>query len=362
MSPSDEQVVTAPAPRSRSPASRAPSPSTWCPARTRPHVPGRLAAEVVPVDLPARRERRALGAAATPRPPSRSSAATAPSPSCCAGRRRRSTRTWPAGPSWWRAPAATPPGRAACSRCRPGGPRACAPASCPERCRRGQRARAVRRRAPAPSRPGSSCRRPLAVQRPGVCLSSGCARQRARSAAVERSVEPGEVQAATVDASCVDRPLLTSLIRAVRPVGPPGAPWHLLYFLPEPQGHVGVAADAGELVVGVAARARRCTSASPASARGASRTAAAGCCGRVEALGPDLRAAVARAASAAVGDRSAAQRLLDLLLDLGSSSSSSTWTSRLNRKPTDSSLMPSIIAANMSKPSRWYSTSGSRWE
>ena len=42
--------------------------------------------------------------------------------------------------------------------------------------------------------------------------------------------------------------------------------------------------------------------------------------------------------------------------------SSSTWTSRLNRKPTDSSLIPSIIALNMSKPSRWYSTSGSRWE
>ena len=40
---------------------------------------------------------------------------------------------------------------------------------------------------------------------------------------------------------------------------------------------------------------------------------------------------------------------------------SSTWTSRLNRKPTASSLMPSIIWANMSKPSRWYSTSGSRW-
>ena len=27
------------------------------------------------------------------------------------------------------------------------------------------------------------------------------------------------------------------LTRAVRPVGPPGAPWHCLYFLPEPQGH-----------------------------------------------------------------------------------------------------------------------------
>ena len=27
------------------------------------------------------------------------------------------------------------------------------------------------------------------------------------------------------------------LARAVRPVGPPGAPWHFLNFLPEPQGH-----------------------------------------------------------------------------------------------------------------------------
>ena len=27
------------------------------------------------------------------------------------------------------------------------------------------------------------------------------------------------------------------LARAVSPVGPPGAPWHFLYFLPEPQGH-----------------------------------------------------------------------------------------------------------------------------
>ena len=45
-----------------------------------------------------------------------------------------------------------------------------------------------------------------------------------------------------------------------------------------------------------------------------------------------------------------------------SSSSSSTVTSRLKRNPTASSLMPFIMAANMSKPSRWYSTSGSRWE
>ena len=45
-----------------------------------------------------------------------------------------------------------------------------------------------------------------------------------------------------------------------------------------------------------------------------------------------------------------------------SSSSAPTSTSMLNKKPTDSSLIASIIAVNMSKPSRWYSTSGSRWE
>ncbi|MDB5297134.1 MAG: Ribonuclease [Phycisphaerales bacterium] len=39
----------------------------------------------------------------------------------------------------------------------------------------------------------------------------------------------------------------------------------------------------------------------------------------------------------------------------------SVCTSTLNRKPTASSLMASIMAPNMSKPSRWYSTSGSRW-
>lgn len=44
-----------------------------------------------------------------------------------------------------------------------------------------------------------------------------------------------------------------------------------------------------------------------------------------------------------------------------SSAGGSSWTSTLNRKPTDSSLIASIMAPNIVNASRWYSTSGSRW-
>ena len=72
-----------------------------------------------------------------------------------------------------------------------------------------------------------------------------------------------------------------------------------------------------------------------------------GCGGAVQALGPDLHRLARAAATLRLGRRARGS--------LG------TWTSRLNRKPTVSSLMPSIMVANMSKPSRWYSTTGSRW-
>jgi hypothetical protein len=40
---------------------------------------------------------------------------------------------------------------------------------------------------------------------------------------------------------------------------------------------------------------------------------------------------------------------------------SATWICTLNRKPTASSLIPSSMVVNIAKPSRWYSTTGSRW-
>ena len=216
--------------RSRSPASRAPSPSTCSPRHDPPPLPrppGRpRRADVIPIDQRRRAARSSSGRAATPRPPSRSSAATARSPSCCAGRPATSTPTCSAGRCWSPAPAGTAPGRAGSSRCARRSS-ACTPASSSRdvaevsvHVRYG--------RAPARSRPAFE----LAGR--WQCVRSSSPTGVAGASRLTGSTEaPPARRVPTVGAPASGQPLM----RAVSPVGPPGAPWHCLYFLPEPQGH-----------------------------------------------------------------------------------------------------------------------------
>ena len=80
-------------------------------------------------------------------------------------------------------------------------------------------------------------RRPLAVHRPRVCLTAPAGAVQALSRVLRTSRTAVECPMPR-GASGPVAPELPGqpLTRAVSPVGPPGAPWHCLYFLPEPQG------------------------------------------------------------------------------------------------------------------------------
>ena len=178
------------------------------------------------------------GRTATPRPPSRSSAATGRSPSCCAGPRARSTTTSPAGRSWSPAPSATGPGRAGSSRCARRCS-ACTPASSPATPPRSARTCATAS-APAPSPSASSSAASAGSASPSSLPDGRVERRLAREARASRRQLQRSRRLRPVISGLLDAELGGSrrqLTRAVRPVGPPGAPWHFLNFLPEPQGH-----------------------------------------------------------------------------------------------------------------------------
>src|SRR5699024_5481215 len=113
-------------------------------------------------------------------------------------------------------------------------------------------------------------------------------------------------------------------------------PWQRLYFSPEPQGQGALREVPSKVCPSSAACLRTVrTSCSPPPSAGAKY------CNCVGAEAPS--------------------RFDWLASPSPCSASSAALISMLNMYPTDSSLMPSVMASYNWKPSRWYSTSGFRW-